>query len=130
MESSHQRCSMKIAGQFRNIHRKTPLPETLFNKVAGLRPGTLLKRDSNTGVFLWILRNFKNTYFEEHLSTGASSMSRLKFFFRQGVSWKQASVQNFIFKWHLISELCQAKLLTAFVHQLLLGENEWVFVYT
>ena len=43
---------MKIAGQFRNIHRKTPLPETLFNKVAGLRPGTLLKRDSNTGVFL------------------------------------------------------------------------------
>ena len=29
-----------------------------FNKVAGLRPATLLKRDSTTGVFLWILRNF------------------------------------------------------------------------
>ena len=27
---------------------------------------TLLKRNSNTGVFLWILRIFKNTYFEEH----------------------------------------------------------------
>ena len=39
--------------------------ESLFNKAAGLktwRPATLLKRDSNTGVFLWILRNF-----EEHL---------------------------------------------------------------
>ena len=30
----------------------------LFNKVAGLRPATLLKRDSGTGVFQWILRNF------------------------------------------------------------------------
>ena len=36
--------------QFRNIHRKTPALESLFNKVAG--PATLLKRDSNIGVFL------------------------------------------------------------------------------
>ena len=33
-------CSEK----FRNIHRKTPVPESLFNKVAGLRPSTLLKK--------------------------------------------------------------------------------------
>ena len=31
----------------------------------------LFKRDSNTGVFLWILLFFKNTYFEEHLLTAA-----------------------------------------------------------
>ena len=31
---------------------KTPLLESLFNKVEGLRTATLLKRDSNTGVFL------------------------------------------------------------------------------
>ena len=31
------------------------------------RPVTLSKRDSNTGVFLQILPNFQNTYFEEHL---------------------------------------------------------------
>ena len=31
---------------------------SLFNKVAGLRPVTLLKRDSNAGVFLWSLRKF------------------------------------------------------------------------
>ena len=32
-----------------DIHIKTPVLESLFNKVAGL---TLLKRDSNTGIFL------------------------------------------------------------------------------
>ena len=31
---------------------RTPVPESLFNKVAGLRPPTLLKRDSGKGVFL------------------------------------------------------------------------------
>ena len=29
-----------------------------FNKVTNLRPATLLKRDSSTGVFLWDLLNF------------------------------------------------------------------------
>ena len=29
-----------------------------FNKAAGFRPANLLKRDSDTGVFLLILRNF------------------------------------------------------------------------
>ena len=45
-----KRCSDK----FHKIHRKTPVSESFFNKVAGLRPGT--------GVFLRILRNFS-----EHL---------------------------------------------------------------
>ena len=31
---------------------KRPEMASLFNKVAGVRPATLLKRDSNTGVFL------------------------------------------------------------------------------
>ena len=30
----------------------------LYNKVAGFRPVISLKRDSDTGVFLWILQNF------------------------------------------------------------------------
>ena len=29
-----------------------------FNKVVGPRVATLLKRDSGTGAFLWILQNF------------------------------------------------------------------------
>ena len=43
-------------------------------KLQALRPTTLFKRDSNTGVFLWILRNFVewlflyNTF--DHLSSG------------------------------------------------------------
>ena len=43
---------------FCKIHRETPVLKSLFNKVAGLRPATSWKRDSDTGVFLWILRNF------------------------------------------------------------------------
>ena len=35
-----KRCSQK----FRKIHKKTPLPESLFNKVSGLRPATVLKK--------------------------------------------------------------------------------------
>ena len=45
--------------------------ESVFNKVAGLQACNLLKRDSNTGVFLLILRNYKNTFFEEHMRTTA-----------------------------------------------------------
>ena len=44
----HLRWSLFLKLQkFRNIHMKTPVLESLFNKVA-----TLLKRDSNTVVFL------------------------------------------------------------------------------
>ena len=49
-------------------HRRTPVLESLFNKQA-FRPATLLKRDSDTGVFL---RIFKTTHFEKHLRTAAS----------------------------------------------------------
>ena len=37
---------------FSKIHRKTPVPECLFNKISSLRPATLFKRDSGQGVFL------------------------------------------------------------------------------
>ena len=39
-----------------NFHSKTPVLESLFNNVAGLRPRTLLKIDSNIGFFLWIFK--------------------------------------------------------------------------
>ena len=41
-------------------------------KLQTFRPATLLKSDSNTGVFLRILWNY-NTYFEEHLRTATSA---------------------------------------------------------
>ena len=58
--SSHQRCSVR-KGVLRNLAKVTGkhLCQSLFfNKVAGLRPAALSKRDSGTGVFLWILQNF------------------------------------------------------------------------
>ena len=37
-------CRNRFSYKFRKIHRKTPVPESLFNKVAVLRPATLLKK--------------------------------------------------------------------------------------
>ena len=51
-------CKKNCSFKFRKIHRKTHVSESLFNKFADLRPATLLKKDSGTGVFLRILRNF------------------------------------------------------------------------
>ena len=40
------------------------LSQSLFcNKVPSLRSANLLKKDSGTGVFMWILKNFQNTFF-------------------------------------------------------------------
>ena len=50
--SNRLRCSIKSCCEiFLNIHKKTLVLESLFNKVAGIqvyRPGTLLEKDSNT----------------------------------------------------------------------------------
>ena len=44
-----------------------------FNKVAGLRPVTLFKKASGTGVFLWILSNFQEHIFLQNASGGCFS---------------------------------------------------------
>ena len=48
---------------------KTPVPESLFNKVLGLRPAILLKKRP------WY-KCFKNTFFTEHLRTTASDVNK------------------------------------------------------
>ena len=65
----YQRRTMKKMShkKFYNIHRKTPLLHSLFNK----NYWTLLERESNAGVFLWICEIFKNIYFEKHLQWAA-----------------------------------------------------------
>ena len=40
-----------------------PVLETLFYKIAGFRPATLLKRDSGTGVSCEFCKIFKNIFF-------------------------------------------------------------------
>ena len=52
--------------------RNVSLPEIA---VQVLRVVTLLKRDCNTAVSSWILQNFKNTFFKEHLQAAASKLS-------------------------------------------------------
>ena len=46
LRSSHQKCSARkvFLEISHKVHSKGPVPEYLFNKVAGLRPATLLKK--------------------------------------------------------------------------------------
>ena len=52
--------------KFRNIRRKTPVSLFLI-KLQAWRPVILLKRDSNTGVFLRILQNFRTVFYRTPL---------------------------------------------------------------
>ena len=58
--SSYQRCSLRncVLRNFTEFIGKHLCPSLFFNKVAGLRPSLYQKRDSDAGVFLWVLRNF------------------------------------------------------------------------
>ena len=68
------RCSAKL----RNFLRKTPVLGSLFNKLAGpkaWRSATLLKRDFNSDIFVWILRNSEEQLFYRTPPVVASGMS-------------------------------------------------------
>ena len=107
--SGHQRCSTKINCSEKFGSKIPVLSKSLFNKVASLHPcpATSLKRDSNIGVFLWILRDFKNINFEEYFRR-AASVNMLK-----GQSKQQFSVKINKTIW------CAAK-----------DKNEWNFSST
>ena len=64
-----EKCVLRNFTKFTGKHLCQSLS---FNKVAGLRPATLLKKGSGTAVFLWIYEISKNTFFTEHLWTTAS----------------------------------------------------------
>ena len=57
IRSSHRRCFVKkgVSKKFVKFTGKHLCWSLFLNKVAGLKSATLLKRDPNTGVFLWIL---------------------------------------------------------------------------
>ena len=68
--SSHRRCSKKCSHKFRKIHRKTktPVRESLFNKVVGLRPATLLKKRPWHRWFpVNFVRFLRTSFLTEHL---------------------------------------------------------------
>ena len=80
LRSSHQKCSIKkaVLKNFTIFTGKYLYWSLFLIKSQDWRPTTLLKGDSNTGVFLLILRNFKNNYFEKHLQTTASVNSNFR----------------------------------------------------
>ena len=45
------------------FHRKTTALESFFKKVQAFKSATLLKRDTNTGIFLCNFRNFLSMFF-------------------------------------------------------------------
>ena len=55
--------------------KNPPPPSCILNIGSLSRPATLIKRDSNTGVFLRILQNFKDTHVRKHLQTAASELN-------------------------------------------------------
>ena len=60
--SSHRRCSLKKMFQkFRKLHRKTPVLESLFNKVAGLKTCNLIKKRFQRRCFLLKFLKFFRT---------------------------------------------------------------------
>ena len=76
--SSHQRCSIikGVLKDFAKFTKKTPVPDSLFNKVAvAVFNKVYLKRDSGTGVFQRNLRNFQKYFFTEHFWTTAKMHS-------------------------------------------------------
>ena len=72
--SSHWRCSIRkdVLKTFAKFIGKQLCSSLFFNKVADLRPVTLLKKEILTqAFFLWIFWNFY--FFIEHLQTTASA---------------------------------------------------------
>ena len=62
------------------IQRKTPVPESHFNKFAGLHLGPLLEKRPQCRCFPvnFELQNFQNTFFVEHLSATTSGHMKKK----------------------------------------------------
>ena len=60
-------CEKRWSGKFRKTHRKTPVLESLFNKIADYRPATLLKENPTQVFSVEFCELFKNSFCTEHL---------------------------------------------------------------
>ena len=76
--SNHRRCCVRkgVLRNFAKILRKIPVPDYLFNNVAGLRPQAcnFIKKEALTQVFSCeFCKSFINTFFTEHILATASA---------------------------------------------------------
>ena len=60
-------------GELKNVghvcEQKNQVPTNQNSRNSWYKLYVYQKRDSGTGIFLWILRKFKNTFFTEHFRT-------------------------------------------------------------
>ena len=79
--SSHWRCSVRkgVLKTFAKFTGKHLCQNLFLNRVTGLRPATLLKRDSGAGAFLRFCEISMNIFFTEHLRATASAF-KMQFF--------------------------------------------------
>ena len=68
-EADVQRCSVKkLLWKPRKIHKKEPVPESLFNIVPAIQSATLLKKRLHHSYFLYVLQNFPKRLFDRTFS--------------------------------------------------------------
>ena len=71
---ARERCKKRCSLKFRKFHRKTPVPESFFDKVTALRPATSLKKKALAQAFSCEFCEIsKSNFLIEHLCTTASS---------------------------------------------------------
>ena len=102
-EAGIWRCKKRCSKKFFKISIKIPTPESLFCNVAGWRLVTLLKRDSGTGVFLWILKKKLRTR-----SNVLTDWNQLSIYWKCQFSWHSL-------KWGPWSETQDAGLKTQYL---------------
>ena len=77
-----------VSKNFGKSHRKTPVLESLFNKVAGLSFVTLSKKPPTQVFSCEICETFKNTYFHRTLPVAASDFSGNMQIFKKSVFYE------------------------------------------
>ena len=96
-----------IVNTFAIFRRKCLFWSPFLIKLQELRPATLLKRDSNTDVFLWILQNL----FEKYLQTAASVHFKIKRCIHNPVKYLRCFCKKIVFKCSTGFKIHEKKLL-------------------
>ena len=103
--SSRSQTFFKIVGcscKFYKFHMKTPVLESVLNKVWDLRPATLFKKtDSDTGVFLWNLWNFSEHLFYKNTSCGCFWTQKTVMMWYLNIGYKWIFPYDFSGVWYL-----------------------------
>ena len=123
-------CKKGVLKRFAKFTGKHLCQSLFFNKVAGLRPAALLKKESPAQVYSCeFCETFSKTYFVEHLRTAASE---IKFSVRRTLGLKIASENGvcishnpdtIIFRISLFKSTARSKFFFLLLHTLIYAMN-------